>query len=63
MSSKIKEIKGDRTTDTTGDLFPDQQYAHPASGEGPLADRMRPLTLEEFVGQEELMGSGSARRS
>jgi putative ATPase len=29
----------------------------------PLADRMRPRTLDELVGQEELLGQGSALRS
>ncbi|MEY4744515.1 MAG: hypothetical protein RL272_460 [Candidatus Parcubacteria bacterium] len=30
--------------------------------EAPLADRMRPETLEEFVGQSEVVGAGSALR-
>jgi putative ATPase len=30
--------------------------------EGPLAARMRPRTLEEFVGQEHLIGAGRALR-
>ena len=29
----------------------------------PLADRMRPQTLEEFVGQEHLLGPGKALRT
>ena len=32
------------------------------SGSQPLADRMRPQTLEEFVGQEELIGRGTLIR-
>src|SRR5213083_1016793 len=32
-------------------------------GEGPLAVRMRPVTLEELVGQEHLLAPGSALRS
>ena len=28
----------------------------------PLADRMRPRTLDEFVGQEKIVGSGRALR-
>jgi putative ATPase len=31
--------------------------------DGPLAARMRPQTLEEFVGQEHLLGEGSALRA
>ena len=31
--------------------------------DGPLAARMRPRTLEEFVGQEHLLGEGSALRT
>src|ERR1700690_3095610 len=30
---------------------------------GPLADRMRPRTLDEFIGQEELLGSGKPLRT
>jgi len=33
---------------------------HPT--QAPLADRMRPRTLEEFVGQEELVGEGRLLR-
>ena len=32
------------------------------AGERPLADRMRPQTLDEFVGQEKLVGRGRALR-
>ena len=31
--------------------------------DGPLAARMRPRKLEEFVGQEHLLGEGSALRA
>jgi putative ATPase len=35
----------------------------PATGAGaPLATRLRPATLDEFVGQEQLLGAGSALR-
>jgi putative ATPase len=51
-------------------LFPDPEpepAARPAAGERstggvPLAERMRPLTLDEFVGQEELLGPGRPLR-
>jgi putative ATPase len=38
--------------------LPDQQNR----GARPLADRMRPLTLEEFVGQEHIIGPGKPLR-
>ncbi len=42
----------------------DSQASTPAvSGTAPLAARMRPSTLEEFVGQEHLLGSGSSLRT
>jgi putative ATPase len=47
---------------STGDLFPEEHSGRPAAGPGPLADRMRPALLEEFVGQEELMGTGAILR-
>jgi len=47
---------------STGDLFPEERSKRPAAGPGPLADRMRPALLEEFVGQEELMGTGAILR-
>ena len=37
--------------------------AHHVSEDAPLAARMRPTTLEEFVGQEHLLGVGSALRT
>src|SRR5580704_19544603 len=39
-------------------LEPDPQPAGPA----PLAERMRPRTLDEFVGQEALLGPGKPLR-
>ena len=47
---------------TTGDLFPEERSGRGAAGPGPLADRMRPALLEEFVGQEDLMGTGGILR-
>jgi len=37
--------------------------AHHVSEDAPLAARMRPASLEEFVGQEHLLGVGSALRT
>jgi len=44
-------------------LFPEaesgvEDLARPAPADAPLAERMRPRTVEEFVGQEHLVGSG-----
>ncbi len=36
---------------------------NPADGSRPLADRMRPRTLEEYVGQEHLVGPGKPLRT
>jgi putative ATPase len=35
----------------------------PEAGDGPLAARMRPRSLDEYVGQEHLLGEGSALRT
>jgi putative ATPase len=40
----------------------DASFAPESAGEAPLAARMRPRTLEEFVGQGELLGPGRALR-
>src|SRR5246127_3590539 len=39
--------------------IPDQQ----GKGARPLADRMRPHTLDEFVGQEHILGPGKPLRA
>jgi putative ATPase len=44
-------------------LFPATPPAEDSAGPRPLADRMRPATLEEFVGQEELLGPGKPLRT
>jgi putative ATPase len=49
-----------RPDDTSGSLFPEDEAA-PAvpripRADSPLADRMRPRTLDEIVGQEEILG-------
>src|SRR5438477_5534737 len=47
-------------------LFPEMREAHGSSARSataaPLADRMRPRTLSEFVGQEHLVGEGRVLR-
>jgi putative ATPase len=43
------------------DLF-DMQKQELVPREAPLADRMRPRTLEEFVGQDHLLGPGKVLR-
>jgi putative ATPase len=44
------------------DLF-DLKLEQELKKSAPLADRMRPTTLEEFVGQEKLVGSGATLRT
>ena len=44
------------------ELFPDAAPA-PVPRDAPLADRMRPRSLEEVVGQDALLGPGAALRS
>ncbi len=39
------------------DLF-ERNYQQLRDSSSPLAARMRPRTLEEFIGQEEIIGSG-----
>jgi putative ATPase len=51
---------------SSGSLFPELNQDPSAFADsltpGPLADRMRPRTLEEFVGQEHLVGEGRVLR-
>jgi putative ATPase len=42
---------------------PEEPRPDPAPADGPLAARLRPRTLNEFVGQEHLLGEGSALRT
>jgi putative ATPase len=44
------------------ELFPRSQAATPTSARAPLAERMRPRTIDEFVGQEHLLGPGRVLR-
>jgi putative ATPase len=47
----------------TGSLFDDDPAAaRPESVSGPLAARMRPRTLDEFVGQQHVVGAGTLLR-
>ncbi len=43
-------------------LFDIQTEQSPSSGMAPLADRMRPRTLEDYVGQKHLLGEGMLLR-
>jgi len=43
------------------DLF-EQSYQQKIKSEAPLADRMRPQTLDEFVGQDHIVGAGRLLR-
>jgi putative ATPase len=44
-------------------LFPDDEPVSTVSLTAPLAERMRPRTFDEFVGQEELLGPGRPLRA
>jgi putative ATPase len=48
--------------DESLELFPSSTRSAPAA-DAPLADRMRPTTLDQVVGQEALLGPGAALRS
>src|SRR5438552_11041171 len=43
-------------------LFPDAQPRQSKAAPAPLAERMRPRTLDELVGQEELLAPGKPLR-
>lgn len=45
-----------------GNLFGEEPHQTPVEPAAPLAARMRPRSLEEFVGQEHLLGEGKALR-
>ena len=48
----------------SGSLFGvPQETASESTAHLPLAERMRPLTLDEFCGQEHLVGEGQILRS
>src|SRR2546421_3551398 len=45
------------------ELFPEPASASGPAPAGPLADRMRPRSLDEVVGQEHLLGPGRVLRT
>src|SRR5215831_14663507 len=48
----------------SGSLFEDEdQPVNSSLADAPLADRMRPLTLDEVLGQEHLLGAGKPLRT
>ena len=53
-------MKQKRTTEVTGDLF-EESARRDRIGE-PLAERMRPIGLDEFVGQQHIIGEGKLLR-
>jgi putative ATPase len=57
-----REGKGDLENKIMADLF-DQNLKNRLKKEAPLADRLRPESLEEFEGQEELIGAGKMLRN
>jgi putative ATPase len=63
MSKKIKEFGEDTLSNNlTGDLFEPAHSVEEAGRGSPLADRMRPTSLDLFLGQEELVGEGAILR-
>lgn len=50
------------TSSTTGNLFGNLPAAHAVESSAPLAERMRPRSLSEFVGQDHLVGDGRILR-
>ena len=63
MSKKIKEFGEENLSkDRTGDLFEPFQTAEESVRGGPLAERMRPASLDQFLGQEDLVGEGAILR-
>jgi putative ATPase len=47
----------------TGSLFPDAPFDPPQRADAPLAERLRPRSLDEVVGLEELLGEGRFLRN
>ncbi|MCL2879741.1 MAG: AAA family ATPase, partial [Treponema sp.] len=45
-----------------GDLFSGKNKSAAGSGQSPLADRMRPRTLEDIIGQDHIVGRGRLLR-
>jgi putative ATPase len=59
-SSPTKRAAAEGDVDS---LFPDEPSAAPlVTASSPLAERMRPRTFDEFVGQEEILGPGKPLR-
>jgi putative ATPase len=56
----VKSSRGDPTLALFGPAPPPDLYSPPSSA--PLAARMRPRTLDEFVGQDHIVGEGHALR-
>ena len=55
-------ITGDKKDKNTLDLF-EHQAQKTTAGDRPLADRMRPARLDQFIGQPQAVGEGSLIRS
>src|SRR2546426_11326449 len=55
MGSSMREDR-----DSVPDLFGPEQRS--SSTDAPLADRMRPRSLDELVGQDDVLGPGRPRR-
>src|SRR5687767_13196187 len=51
------------TPDMSGSLFEDDNSPAPPPADAPLADRMRPQSLDEIVGQGHLLDPGKPLRT
>src|SRR5436190_13667295 len=47
----------------TGSLFDDAAFEPPQRGDAPLAERLRPASLDEIVGLDDLLGEGRFLRN
>jgi putative ATPase len=61
LASPALCLKPTRNPDKTVTLF-DQHRQHLIEAEAPLAARMRPRSLDEFIGQERIIGPGRLLR-
>jgi putative ATPase len=62
LAKSKQTTKGRRTRRPAVDAVPDAKPEVPRTPVAPLADRMRPRTLDEFAGQAELVGEGALLR-
>lgn len=63
MEMRLEKHARGRLTDTMAPMQADDLFTNNDDAQArPLADRMRPTTLDEYMGQEHLLGEGKALR-